>query len=203
MLWTDHTGRNVILGTVLRMDDGKVRLRRVDGAEILIAVEWLSEADRELLRSTGSLGGASAKQPEPATSPPSTESTTELTKARTWTDSTGQWQATFLGLQDGNVCLMKDDGTAAKVPLDRLSKADQEFVRSTLNAMRPLRDPAKPMLWTDHTGRSVILAAFLGMDDGKVRLTRVDGVEISVALEWLQEADRELLRGTGGPETGK
>lgn len=144
-----------------------------------------------------------AAEPESATSPASSDCTTECAKPRTWTDGAEQWQGTFLGIQDGNVCLMKDDGAPAKVPLDRLSKPDQEFVRSTQKAMISVRDPAKLMLWTDHTGHSVILATFLRMDEGKVRLKRVDGREITVAPKWLREADRVLLRTTGRLETGK
>jgi hypothetical protein len=49
---------------------------------------------------------------------------------RTWTDPAGNMlaEAEFVSLMDGNVCLEKEDGGAAVIPLDELSRADREFV---------------------------------------------------------------------------
>ena len=54
-------------------------------------------------------------------------------QTREWTDSTGSFhlQAEYLGLEDGKVQLKKADGNVIAVPLERLSQADQEFVRQT------------------------------------------------------------------------
>ncbi len=51
---------------------------------------------------------------------------------RTWSDSTGQHQieAEFVELKDGAVELRKADGNRTKIPLSKLSEADQAFVRS-------------------------------------------------------------------------
>ena len=48
--------------------------------------------------------------------------------ARTWTDSTGKHtiDAEFASLENGVVTLKKDDGTTIRIPLDKLSNADQE-----------------------------------------------------------------------------
>jgi hypothetical protein len=56
---------------------------------------------------------------------------TPTSQAREWTDSTGtfQVQAEYLGLEDGKVRLKKADGNVIAVPLERLSQADQDFVR--------------------------------------------------------------------------
>ncbi|MCE9554544.1 MAG: hypothetical protein K8T91_14385 [Planctomycetes bacterium] len=55
---------------------------------------------------------------------------------RTWTDSRGKTiEAAFDSTQDGKVQLRKADGKILTVPLDRLQKSDQEYVRSR---------PAKP-----------------------------------------------------------
>ncbi len=50
---------------------------------------------------------------------------------RYWTDSTGksQVQAQYLGFADGKVGLKSREGRAFVLPLERLSKGDQEFVR--------------------------------------------------------------------------
>lgn len=50
--------------------------------------------------------------------------------ARTWTDNTGQYktEAEFLDLKDGVVWLTKPNGDVVRVPLERLSEADQRFI---------------------------------------------------------------------------
>jgi len=54
---------------------------------------------------------------------------------RTWTDSTGQYktEAEFLDFQDGIVRLRRaDNGEIKSVPLEKLSEADQQFVKSRM-----------------------------------------------------------------------
>ncbi len=55
-----------------------------------------------------------------------------LAGTRTWTDTTGQYktEAEFVDFKDGRVHLKKADGTLVAIPLDRLSPADQQLVRS-------------------------------------------------------------------------
>lgn len=52
--------------------------------------------------------------------------------ARKWTDSTGKHtvEAEFVAFKDGDISLKYQDGTIHKVSIERLSKADQEFVKS-------------------------------------------------------------------------
>ena len=49
---------------------------------------------------------------------------------RTWNDSTGAFgvEAQLLGVDDGKVRLKKADGKTVAIPLDRLSKEDQDFL---------------------------------------------------------------------------
>jgi hypothetical protein len=56
---------------------------------------------------------------------------------RTWTDTTGKFrvEAELIGVADGKVQLKKQDGAVIGVPLDKLSKEDQEF----LAGMKPSR----------------------------------------------------------------
>jgi hypothetical protein len=51
---------------------------------------------------------------------------------RTWTDSTGKHsiEAEFRGMVDGKVKLRKMDGSEINLPLEKLSDADQKWVRS-------------------------------------------------------------------------
>lgn len=77
--------------------------------------------------------------------------------AREWTDSTGKFkvQADLIRVTDGKVELKKADGSLLKFPLEKLSKLDQEFLKSQESTatvdedanspknLAPLFDPAK------------------------------------------------------------
>jgi Tol biopolymer transport system component len=58
---------------------------------------------------------------------------------RTWTDSTGTHHvdAEFVKLDNDIVRLKKGDGTIIKIPLDKLSAQDKEFVRQQTNGASP------------------------------------------------------------------
>ena len=67
-----------------------------------------------------------------------------LASARTWTDSTGKFRidAEFVSLVDGVVTLKKPDGSATGIPLEKLSRADQDFVEESLKrTVLPKTDP--------------------------------------------------------------
>ena len=51
---------------------------------------------------------------------------------RTWTDASGKTLARgeFVSLLDGKVCLQKEDGSAAVIPLEALSQADRKYVKA-------------------------------------------------------------------------
>jgi hypothetical protein len=53
-------------------------------------------------------------------------------KPRTWTDNTGSFSvyAKFVESSDSSVTLQKQDGAKLEVPIDRLSKTDQRYLRS-------------------------------------------------------------------------
>ncbi len=55
---------------------------------------------------------------------------------RTWTDSTGQFdlQAKFVSVEDGVVNLIRENGAKMKIALDKLSRADQEYVAGLISA---------------------------------------------------------------------
>ena len=62
--------------------------------------------------------------------------------AREWSDTTGKFrvQAEFVASRNGKVILEKPDGSIISVPLEKLSAADQAFVRS-LAAAKPAATP--------------------------------------------------------------
>ena len=51
---------------------------------------------------------------------------------RTWTDASGKTLARgeLVSLLDGKVCLQKEDGSAAVIPLEALSQADRKYVKA-------------------------------------------------------------------------
>ena len=63
---------------------------------------------------------------------------------RTWTDSTGKYQidAAFGGVENGNVKLLKRDGSSTMVPFVKFSPADQQLLRTLVQPQRPA--PATP-----------------------------------------------------------
>ena len=52
-------------------------------------------------------------------------------EVRKWTDQSGSYsvQAEFVELADGNAVLKREDGRVIRVPLDKLSPQDQEYVQ--------------------------------------------------------------------------
>jgi len=66
---------------------------------------------------------------------------------RKWTDKTGKniVEATLVGLHQGKVWLRKADGKLIKMPLNQLSKRDQEYVKKALPESFPQKPtPKKP-----------------------------------------------------------
>ena len=59
-------------------------------------------------------------------------------ESRTWTDSTGSYQteAAMIDYVKGNVRLKRMDGQVREVPLSKLSRADQRYVREELARRR-------------------------------------------------------------------
>ena len=59
----------------------------------------------------------------------------EELKFRTWTDSSGthKTEAALIRYEDGNVHLQKPDGGTVALPMDRLSRSDQSYVKQELN----------------------------------------------------------------------
>jgi thiol-disulfide isomerase/thioredoxin len=53
-------------------------------------------------------------------------------EVRTWSDASGKHsiEAEFVSLQGGNVRLLREDGKEITLPLEKLSKADQNFVKA-------------------------------------------------------------------------
>lgn len=74
---------------------------------------------------------ASLSQAAPSTGPNAAPAEASAQPQRTWTDASGQHrtEATFVDMAAGQVRLRKADGTVILIPLEKLSPADQEWLR--------------------------------------------------------------------------
>lgn len=81
------------------------------------------------------------------------------TALRRWSDTSGKYKvdARFLAFENGDVRLVKSDGTILLVPLDRLSSSDRNYVRASLrmrHAKRRKKALAEPNPRTNRTGKA-------------------------------------------------
>ncbi len=134
--WTDDTGRSKIQATLLRVHDGQVRLLRQDGKEISLPLERLSANDRQYVKSRSRTSENDVAPPVSVdqlshASMKANGDNTEM--PREWTDTTGQSRvtATLIRIANGSVRLLRQDGKEILVPLDRLSDADRQYIRSS------------------------------------------------------------------------
>jgi hypothetical protein len=100
-------------------------LEALADGQVMVRLRGGSRRDMSLPRSQIQLAPAEVDQPnQPA-------SLADTDKPRTWTDSTGKHkiEALFLGIENNAVKLHRTDGKELSVPLDRLSKADQELAK--------------------------------------------------------------------------
>lgn len=70
----------------------------------------------------------------------------KFAESRNWVDQTGKFQigGSLKSADKTNVEILKTDGLVIKVPLDKLSAKDQEFIQQFLKAESEQSDPANP-----------------------------------------------------------
>ncbi len=124
--FVDTTGKNKVVATFKSFADGKVILAKSSGEEVTMDLDSLSQKDRDYLENGGYLAAAGNT---------SDSSAGENKESRVFTDVTGQHKVTasFVRLNGNDVTLLKDDGTEIKLPLDRLSEPDQEYVKKAVD----------------------------------------------------------------------
>lgn len=129
-----------------------------------VIVDWAGEQVGEFVEYTGTgwlrvkvKGATGAEQtpvfpPERVRLPEKKAAGKPTAGLHTWVDTTGKYktEATFIALRDGKVELRKADGSIAKVPLDKLSAADQTLARQLAAADKAAgRDPDDPFASTE------------------------------------------------------
>jgi hypothetical protein len=105
-------------------------------------------------------------------------------EARIWTDATGKHEikAKFIDVTDGVVRLERPNGDISRIPLNKLSKADQEFINNGGGADSPFTDEKAP-------GAAAASAGPRGLQIGdKVEIQHFRrwevGVVIDIDYEW-------------------
>ena len=172
-------------------------------------------ADKPAMKSGTGQRPAPALKPEnqPEAKPEATS--TNKQEMRTWTDDTGKFtvEASFDGLEDGEVKLLKPDGKTTRIPLDKLSPADRELAEQLAEkqAAKPAPKPGdknspfknsedssetagagqhEMRTWTSANGKSTFEARYAGYELGVVTLIKADGKKVKLSIHKLQQADQ-------------
>jgi hypothetical protein len=67
-------------------------------------------------------------------------------ESRVWSDATGGFKvdAVFMEVDNEKVKLKRADGKEVSVPISRLSKIDQEYIKKMVDAIKDLDNPFEP-----------------------------------------------------------
>ena len=127
--WEDSSGQHSTIGTLQELIGDKVRISKLNGKTTSISVSRLSTADQNYIR--------------------------ELQEVRNWTDDTGKYktQARVIGVGKQGIMIQKLDGSTKTVPMNRLSKQDQDYLRQQYADVLASK-PSKPKTQTKDVGVS-------------------------------------------------
>ena len=137
---------------------------------------------------------------------------------RTWTDRTGSLalQAEFVGFSySGKICLHEANGARIQVAATKLSLADLAYIASRANVGLERDDPrfsggfrapfciptslTRPVrTWTDRSHSFTVEASYSGVQDGKLRLRKLNRESIAVPLSNVSLEDLDYVRSTYG-----
>jgi len=114
-------------------------------------------------------------------------------EVRTWTDRTGKFtrQASFVRIDGDSIILKAPDGKELKLPLDRLSVADQQYVKTAAAAVESADDPFQVAERDADQPTKTPFSAPPATTD--VRVVVAKGVGVSVE-EAKKDAYREAVR---------
>jgi hypothetical protein len=88
----------------------------------------------------------------------SSAAATALAAPREWSDTTGKFKvkADLITFSDRLAVLQRGDKKLVAVPVDKLSKADQEFIKSKEVDAQPAKESSEPQTWTMRNGQKVV-----------------------------------------------
>jgi hypothetical protein len=127
--------------------------------------------------------------------------TSSADESRTWSDASGQFsvEAALVKYEKGNVTLRKDDKTELVVPLRKLSKTDQEYVRKAIAKEKAEFSKSRQSGAEQHLARKGFFpeerALEMG-DKGKLRAVRIiqviDDENVLVERVWIIHGRRAV-----------
>ena len=121
------------------------------------------------------------------------------TDVQVWHDIKGRAvEATFKGLEGGNVLMQTKDGNVYPIPLERLVPADQALAKKLQSELiaqesNGSADKGVYRIWHDTSGKTVD-ATFRGVENGNVFLQTRDGNVSRLPLERLTPEDQEIAK---------
>ena len=124
-IWESKDGVKV-LAKLIAKKGSSVTLGKIDGMEVTGRLRDLSKADREYI---ANLDKAPPTEDQPSKTPPT--KTQSEPSIRTWTSTFGsKIEARLVRRSGDSVILEKADGKSLTVPMDKLSKDDQDYVQT-------------------------------------------------------------------------
>ena len=125
-------------------------------------------------------------------------------KFREFVDVTGKHkiQAAYAGYSEGKVILLKENDEKAKVPWNKLSIADRQFVAIARLKESGIKNAAKggggfdfgePFDFSDKSGNSVS-GTFMGLEKGKVIVWKEDGSQVEIPYRKISDETKEFIR---------
>ena len=112
------------------------------------------------------------------------------------------YPVTVLALHDDGAVRIRWDDFGANWDADLLREDLIIADRSVRILARKAASPhANPRKWVDRTGKFDVLARYVGIDRGRVRLRKPDGQEVEVPIDRLSEEDRRLIEDLSARET--
>jgi hypothetical protein len=162
--WKDTTGTFSIEARFVKLADGVVQLETAAGKGMKIPLDKLAPAD----------ANAAQELADKAAASPTGEA-----EMRTWSDATGKFkfQGKFDKVDGDTVFLLDPDGKSMKIPLAKLSPADQDYVKA-----RPAANPFEDL---GNAGKSKTAAPgkpFVSDKQGPAQILRPDWVKAKILL---------------------
>jgi hypothetical protein len=169
-IWKDATGTFTIEARFVKLIDGVVQFETAAGKGMKIPLDKLAPPDAKLAQELADKAAA-----PPADAP---------AEMRTWSDASGKFklQGKFDKLDGDTVYLLDAAEKSMKIPLSRLSPADQEYIKA-----RPVANPFEDL---GSAGKASAKApapgkVFAGDKAGPAKLLRPDWTKAKILLPGL------------------
>lgn len=117
-----------------------------------------------------------------------------ITGTQPYTTVLGARQTGWAMRRVSNSEWLKADHAAAEADAEERSNAAREALQAELAELQETLDSAKPDTFTSADGNHTTEATVVGYADGKVKLVKLDGTEVSVPLDRLDKRSQDIAR---------